>query len=168
MQACAIVLFGIRLAACGSLIRARSLLTLSFVFLSVVWVARAQVSPGVLSHAHESLDSPLKCTSCHSFGQGAAKLKCQWCHREIHELVAARNGYHGRVVDQKKGDIDCARCHTEHYGVNFSIIRWPTSKDEFDHRTAGYALEGRHKINRGLGSSFDHHRQVTRLPDVMP
>ncbi len=78
------------------------------------------------------------------FGQGAPKLKCQSCHAEIRDLVARRRGYHGRSFDAKKGDVDCARCHTEHYGKNFRIIHWPESKDDFDHRTAGYPLEGRH------------------------
>jgi hypothetical protein len=72
------------------------------------------------------------------------RLHCQTCHREIRELVASRSGYHGKVVNHAKGDVDCARCHTEHYGLNFSIIRWPTSKDEFDHKTTGYALVGHH------------------------
>jgi hypothetical protein len=25
------------------------------------------------------------------------------------------------------------RCHTEHYGEDFNIIRWPTTRAEFDH-----------------------------------
>lgn len=104
----------------------------------------AQVSPGPLSHPHQSLDGPLKCASCHIFGAGAPKLRCLHCHGEIRLLVARKRGYHGRVVNRAKGDIDCARCHTEHYGENFNIIRWPTSKDEFDHRETGYPLLGRH------------------------
>lgn len=59
-------------------------------------------------------------------------------------MVARKGGYHGRVVNRAKGDTDCARCHTEHLGENFRIIRWPTSKDEFDHREASYPLLGRH------------------------
>ena len=121
---------------------------------------RGQVSPGALSRAHSSLDSPLKCASCHSFGEGAPKLRCEGCHREIRELVARKKGYHGRVVNSSKGDLDCARCHTEHYGQNFSIVRWPTSKDEFDHRTTGYALEGRHAALR-----CDQCHNARHIPD---
>ena len=50
--------------------------------------------------------------------------------------------YHGRVA--QKGDADCAQCHTEHYGENFRIYKWETSKEEFDHRQTGYPLTGRH------------------------
>lgn len=104
----------------------------------------AQVSPGPLSKAHEALEGPLKCGSCHTFGTGTPQLRCQHCHRAITALVAQKRGYHGREVHPAKGDRDCARCHTEHYGREFYIIRWPTSRDEFDHRLAGYPLVGGH------------------------
>jgi hypothetical protein len=55
---------------------------------------------------------------------------------------------HGRVVITAKGDTDCARCHTEHYGRNFRIFKWETSKEEFDHRQTGYPLVGRHSALR--------------------
>lgn len=90
------------------------------------------------------MDSPLKCASCHSFGTAARKLRCLTCHGEIRDLIARHAGYHGRAANTAKGDLDCARCHTEHYGENFQIFQWPTSKDEFDHRATGYPLEGRH------------------------
>ena len=105
---------------------------------------RAQVSPGPLSRPHHSLDTPLKCASCHTFGAGREKLKCMNCHGEILALVRAHESMHGRVVDRAKGDNDCARCHSEHNGENFRIFKWDTSEDEFDHRQTGYVLEGRH------------------------
>jgi len=104
----------------------------------------AQVSPGPLSKAHHFLDSPLKCANCHTFGAASRKLRCLNCHGEILDLVKRHEGYHGRVAEPAKGDQDCARCHTEHYGENFQIFRWPTSKDEFDHRSTGYPLLGKH------------------------
>jgi predicted CXXCH cytochrome family protein len=104
----------------------------------------AQVSPGPLSKAHQSLDSPLKCAMCHSFGAGEAKLKCLNCHREIYELVKNHESMHGRVANRAKGDTDCARCHTEHYGERFRIFKWETSKEEFDHKQTGYPLVGKH------------------------
>lgn len=117
--------------------------------LGVIWLAGvcpliAQVSPGSLSKAHRSLDGPLKCASCHVFGAGSPKLKCLQCHNEIRALVREHEGYHGRVINPAKGDVDCARCHTEHYGENFRIYKWETSKEEFDHRQAGYPLLGHH------------------------
>jgi predicted CXXCH cytochrome family protein len=78
------------------------------------------------------------------FGAGERKLKCQPCHGEIAALVRARAGYHGRVFVPSKGDVDCVRCHTEHYGENFRIYKWETSKEEFDHKQAGYVLVGKH------------------------
>jgi hypothetical protein len=104
----------------------------------------AQVSPGPLSKAHESLEGPLKCGSCHRFGTKTPQLRCLHCHREIAALVAQKRGYHGRFYQRAKGEHDCARCHTEHYGKDFYIIRWPTSKDEFDHKLTGYPLVGGH------------------------
>ncbi len=58
--------------------------------------------------------------------------------------MAQHEGFHGHEVNRAKGDLDCARCHTEHLGENFRIYKWPTSKDDFDHRTTGYPLVGRH------------------------
>ena len=117
---------------------------LSFLLFAAVCPLIGQVSPGPLSKSHKSLDGTLKCASCHVFGAGSPKLKCLACHNEIRALVRQREGYHGRVVDRAKDDQDCARCHTEHYGEDFRIYKWETSKEEFDHRQTGYPLLGRH------------------------
>ena len=117
---------------------------LGLLLFAVVCPLIGQVSPGPLSKAHQSLDGTLKCASCHVFGAGSPKLKCLGCHTEIRALVRQREGYHGRVVDRAKDDLDCARCHTEHYGEDFRIYKWETSKEEFDHRQTGYPLLGRH------------------------
>lgn len=106
------------------------------------------MSPGQLSNPHHFLDGPLKCTSCHVFGVGKPKLRCLHCHAAIRTLLAEKKGYHGRVVNRAKGDVDCARCHTEHYGAEFNIVPWPKSKEEFDHRQTGYALVGKHATLR--------------------
>src|ERR1017187_8629704 len=116
---------------------------LAFLLLAAVCPLLGQVSPGPLSKAHRSLDGTLKCASCHVFGAGSPKLKCLDCHTEIRALVRQHESYHGRVVDRAKGDMDCVRCHTEHYGEDFRIYKWETSKEEFDHRQAGYPLVGR-------------------------
>jgi hypothetical protein len=120
--------------------------TLSAILLAFTYHLDAQVSPGPLSKAHHSLDNSLKCASCHVFGSGSPKLKCLNCHEEIRTLVRNREGMHGRVANAAKGDTDCARCHTEHYGENFRIFKWDTSKEEFDHRQTGYPLVGRHAV----------------------
>ncbi len=123
----------------------RRLLVLGLCALSAaVFPAWAQLSPGPLSAAHASLDSPTKCTSCHSFGVGAPQFKCLECHQEIQTRMAAKRGYHARAVDVSEPRRDCVRCHAEHYGREFKIVRWPASRDEFDHRETGYPLEGKH------------------------
>jgi len=114
-----------------------------FATLAVVLPSGAQVSPGPLSKAHESLDTTTACGSCHAFGTSLSlKLKCMHCHGEILVLVRQKEGYHGRV--SKKGDAECVRCHTEHYGRAMRIYKWETSKEEFDHRETGYPLLGKH------------------------
>jgi len=106
--------------------------------------ALAQISPGELSRAHSSLEGPLQCAQCHTFGAGRPEFKCLGCHTEIRERITAKRGYHARVADLSKRDVDCARCHTEHNGKDFDVVRWPTPKEKFDHREAGFMLEGRH------------------------
>ena len=47
-------------------------------------------------------------------------------------------------MNRAKGNADCARCHTEHYGEDFNIVKWASTKKEFDHRETGYLLAGGH------------------------
>jgi hypothetical protein len=107
-------------------------------------VAFAQLSPGPLSRSHQGLEGSLQCGSCHTFGMGRAQLKCVSCHMDIQQRLKTNRGYHARVVDGQKGDSDCARCHAEHAGRDFALIRWPGGISRFDHRQAGYVLEGKH------------------------
>ena len=137
--------FGTSLAAPNSLrLKVYGAARLAFLLSAAFCPLIGQVSPGPLSKAHQSLDGTLKCASCHVFGTGSPKLKCLDCHGEIRALVRQHEGYHGRAVNPAKGDQDCARCHTEHYGETFRIYKWETSKEEFDHRQTGYPLLGRH------------------------
>jgi len=47
-------------------------------------------------------------------------------------------------VKSSAGDQECARCHTEHLGPRFNIVKWEPSHDDFDHRQTGYPLVGKH------------------------
>src|SRR5450432_463826 len=111
-------------------------------------LAYAQFSPGPLSKAHTKLDGPTHCASCHVGGGGEGKLKCTGCHVEIKQRLAANPGLHpslmGPMASITRRDDQCARCHSEHNGAQFVPIRWDVSLDEFDHRKAGYPLEGGH------------------------
>jgi Cytochrome c7 and related cytochrome c len=117
---------------------------------------RAQISPGPLSRAHQSLRGPTQCTSCHVVGKGAAELKCQECHREIASEIAAGRGLHSRFPDK----TNCAACHSEHNGRDFPLIRWQPSEKAFDHRETGYPLEGKH-----AGLACDQCHTPAHIPD---
>ena len=103
--------------------------------------AAAQVSPGPLSRAHASLEGYSHCLDCHgSRHAGTMDEHCVACHREIGYLVGERRGYHGREASK-----DCAKCHPEHGGTGFDLVSWPGGRREaFDHRLAGFSLEGAH------------------------
>src|SRR3981189_2804972 len=76
--------------------------------------AHAQISPGPLSKAHQSLSGPTNCTKCHDLGRGVAQLKCLECHTEIRERVTQRRGMHAAWVNANETSKDCARCHMDH------------------------------------------------------
>ena len=114
------------------------------IFVTLAGPAFAQISPGKLSHAHSDLSSPTKCGACHIFGAGTPRFRCLSCHGEIRQRITAGQGYHARVVKNTQYHEDCARCHTEHYGEHFNIVKWDPAKSDFDHRQTGYPLVGKH------------------------
>ena len=71
-------------AGCG-LYKAAGALLKALPTFGLLWLltpAWAQISPGPLSRAHQSLTGATNCTACHKFGS-AATLKCVACHAEI-------------------------------------------------------------------------------------
>ena len=127
---------------------------LGIAVLMLAMPAGAQISPGPRARAHQSLSGPTNCTSCHRLGAGEAKLKCMECHTEIASRVAAGKGLHATYHITPGSSSDCARCHSEHNGENFALIKWDIRT--FDHRQTGYALEGKHA---GLECSRCHTAQ---------
>jgi hypothetical protein len=111
-----------------------------FVFLLKL-AASAQISPGPLSRAHKSLEGSSQCTSCHKVGSGR-ELKCLDCHTEIARRLAEGRGLHATYKLKAGSSQECARCHSDHNGVDFPLVKWDVGA--FDHRQAGYALEGKH------------------------
>jgi hypothetical protein len=105
---------------------------------------RGQVSPGPLAKAHQSLTGTGQCASCHDFGTKTPTFKCLECHKEIAEGLAGKHGYHYGLQMQNPRGKDCVRCHLDHNGVNFHLVHWETPVKQFDHKLAGYALEGKH------------------------
>ncbi len=115
-----------------------------FLFFSVLLIAACNLatptSPGILSKGHSNLEGTENCTKCHLLGKWVSDDKCLDCHSEIKTLVDNKKGYHSseEVTSEK-----CAKCHNEHHGINFEIVHFDTLK--FDHKLAGYKLEGKHK-----------------------
>jgi len=106
--------------------------------------ARAQVSPGPLSRAHQQLEGVTRCAGCHDFGAGSRRFKCLECHTEIQGRVQAHTGFHGRAYKSSSGQTDCARCHMEHNGATFALVR--VDRPGFDHLAqTGFPLEGKHR-----------------------
>jgi hypothetical protein len=105
--------------------------------------AAAQISPGPLAKAHQSLAGVTQCTSCHKLGSGGS-LKCLECHKEIAQRLATKQGFHATVAKADAPDKQCVRCHSEHNGEGFQLIRWEPSREKFDHSKTGYTLEGKH------------------------
>ena len=120
----------------------RVVLASAALLLLATGLAGAQISPGSLSQAHQSLDSPTQCTSCHKLGGGDAVFKCLDCHGEIAQRLASHTGLHASYGLKPGSSQECARCHSEHNGRDFALIKWDTKT--FDHKTTGYALEGKH------------------------
>src|SRR5271165_5737622 len=110
-------------------------------FLWLLTPAWAQISPGPLSRAHQSLTGATNCTSCHKIGS-AATLKCLDCHAEIASRLTAHKGLHATYNLPPGSSNECSRCHSEHNGEDFPLIKWDAKT--FDHKLAGYVLEGKH------------------------
>ena len=101
--------------------------------------AMAQLSPGDLSKVHAHLEGMSNCTECHVLGEKVSNEKCLACHKELKSRVDQGKGYHSSADVKGK---DCIKCHSDHHGRNFEMIRFDTKS--FDHALTGYALEGAH------------------------
>jgi hypothetical protein len=80
---------------------------------------------------------------CHGTRKDAMNGLCLNCHQEVRWLVAQRRGYHAEVL--RDPGTSCASCHPDHAGEDFAMIAWPGgAPEQFDHRRAGWALDGKH------------------------
>src|SRR5271166_6495006 len=103
---------------------------LALLFLATSFAA-AQISPGPLSRPHQSLDSATQCTTCHKLGGGEPVFKCLDCHTEIAQRLASHRGLHASYGITPGSSQECARCHSEHNGLDFALIKW--DQKTFDH-----------------------------------
>ncbi len=104
-----------------------------------------QISPGPLARAHASLEGAANCVKCHGLkGAGSPMTQvCLQCHKEIGWLMQQQRGLHAREV--RVGRKECASCHPDHAGADFKMVEWTEgAPSRFDHRKAGWTLEGKH------------------------
>jgi len=126
---------------------AKATFLFAFAFLTILWPfrsAKAQISPGPLSKAHQSLTGTTQCASCHQFGANTPTFRCLDCHKEIAKLLSENRGYHAKLGMKNPNGKDCVRCHLEHNGTDFPLIHWEVPVKQFDHKLTGYPLEGKH------------------------
>jgi hypothetical protein len=121
-----------------------ALLMLAVLFLFLPSRAPAQISPGPLSKAHSPLSGTTQCKTCHEFGASTPTFKCLDCHKEVTLALAGKHGYHALLQMRNPNGKDCVRCHLEHNGEDFHLIRWEPSREKFNHQQTGYKLEGKH------------------------
>ncbi|MEO8636205.1 MAG: hypothetical protein ABI587_13100 [Gemmatimonadales bacterium] len=123
----------------------------------------AQISPGPLSRAHQTLEGARNCTQCHGAGKDAMNAQCVSCHKEIGWAQQQRRGYHASPAVKAER---CASCHPDHAGVDFDLVKWPDgNRDRFDHARTGWTLERSHATTRcaDCHSSKLQDASVTRL-----
>jgi hypothetical protein len=107
----------------------------------------AQISPGPLARAHQSLEGATNCASCHGVRREPMTQLCLNCHKEIRWLTERSRGVHGLEVRQTKKE--CASCHPDHAGTSFQMIAWDAGAPaKFDHSKAGWALDGKHTAEK--------------------
>ena len=116
-------------------------------------LSAAQISPGPLSHAHRTLNGTTHCVSCHKLGGGEATFKCLDCHTEISSRLTSHRGLHASYGLKPGSSQECVRCHSEHNGEDFSLLKWTPTPAGFDHTKTGYNLTGKHS---GLACSRCH------------
>jgi hypothetical protein len=98
--------------------------------------AREGSSPrdGVMSHAATAGN----CAACHvpPWGRESMADRCLNCHTEVRQQIDEGTPLHGRMSQ----GMQCRNCHGEHNGPLASL----TNLDNFDHRSAAFALTGKH------------------------
>ncbi len=126
--------------------RAFRLLDCAWVFASLFCfvAAHAQISPGPLARAHESLNGDTNCIKCHEVSTKAPSFRCLECHREISAELVQNRGLHATFPRSGLPGAACVKCHSDHNGTDFQLIRWDPTAKGFDHAKTGYALTGKH------------------------
>jgi hypothetical protein len=122
--------------------------------------AIAQISPGKLSTAHQTLEGLANCTKCHQLGAAIADDKCLGCHKYITGKRTDKSGYHASTEVTGK---NCSSCHREHNGRDYELIYWPDGQKSFNHKLTGYDLEGTHREK----ACKDCHKPIFIRPETI-
>ena len=122
--------------------------------LSLLWViglalwpagtASAQISPGPLALAHQSLDGGANCMKCHEVSTRTPTFRCLECHREIAAELQQNKGLHATFPRSASPGAACVKCHSDHNGADFQMLHWDPTAKGFDHSKTGFALDGKH------------------------
>lgn len=106
---------------------------------STTWADNVEsaLMPGQVIEGHAKWEDD--CTKCHKrFDKAAQTQLCQDCHKDIRSDVVQKQGFHGRLKEQR----ECKECHTEHKGRSEKIA--PINEQTFDHAKTDFVLRGAH------------------------
>ncbi len=120
------------------------LICLGFLGCVLPCLAHAQISPGPLAKAHQSLNGAANCTQCHMVSTRSASFRCAECHREIAAELDSHRGLHSTYPQGGPPGAACVKCHSDHNGEKFAMIHWDPTPKGFDHSKTGYVLDGKH------------------------
>lgn len=118
-------------------------LCVALLFLFAI-VSNAQISPGPLARAHQSLSGDSNCTKCHEVSTSSPSFRCLQCHKEIAAELRDNRGLHATFPREGPPGSACVKCHSDHNGVDFQIVRWNPTPSGFDHSKTGFVLDGKH------------------------
>lgn len=126
-------------------------------------------SPGRLSSAHAPFEA--KCAACHA--PAVADVRCEYCHDPFgsNRMRNAGHVWFGTrdpVRVARAVQVDCARCHSDHHGRDFRMVRI----DEKDCAPCHFAGMDRHpefqRLKAGAppveeGIRFPHKRHLEEM-----
>ena len=113
-------------------------------FCLFAWRGQAQISPGPLAQAHQSLSGATNCTKCHQVSTSSPSFRCLDCHREIAVELQQHKGLHATFPQSGPPGAACVKCHSDHNGIDFKMVHWNPTPKGFDHTKTGYPLDGKH------------------------
>lgn len=106
--------------------------------------ANAQISPGPLARAHQSLSGDANCIKCHEVSAKTPTFRCLECHKEIAAELQQNRGLHATYPRSGAPGSACVKCHSDHNGADFQMVHWDPTPKGFDHSKTGYVLDGKH------------------------